>query len=232
MEQENVSKIIKQIREKHKLTQSQFANKLGVTFQAVSKWENEKNIPDITILNKISKEFDIDINEILNGTKAVKNNNKNKLIFLFIGLILLLIVVAITFWPNDKLVLKPISTNASEFSVSGSIVYNNDVATIYVSDIEYAGENKDKIYKSINFTLYEEYGDKLVKISERIIENGNQNSFEEIISDIHFNVENYAATCKQYACNAFYIKVTAKDNNDQISTFEIPFVFLDDCTCE
>ena len=35
------------------MTQKDFALKFGVTYQAVSKWENGKNIPDISLLKVI-----------------------------------------------------------------------------------------------------------------------------------------------------------------------------------
>ena len=57
MNQEKLSNIIKEIRKKNNLTQKQLAEKLNVTYQAVSKWENGKNFPDIAILKKISEEF-------------------------------------------------------------------------------------------------------------------------------------------------------------------------------
>ena len=41
---------IKSIRQKEKLTQEQFAMKLNVSRQAVSNWENNKNLPDIGML--------------------------------------------------------------------------------------------------------------------------------------------------------------------------------------
>ena len=50
MDQERFGKIIKYIRNKNKLTQKQFADKYNVTYQAVSKWENGKNMPDISII--------------------------------------------------------------------------------------------------------------------------------------------------------------------------------------
>ena len=41
---------IKKIRKKENLTQEQFAVKLNVSGQALSKWENNKNLPDIGML--------------------------------------------------------------------------------------------------------------------------------------------------------------------------------------
>ena len=74
MNQSKISETIKKIRKENKLTQKQLADKLNVTYQAVSKWENGLNIPDITILKEICTEFNIDINDLLDN----KINNKKK----------------------------------------------------------------------------------------------------------------------------------------------------------
>ena len=42
-----IGKKIKQIRKDFKLTQKEFADKYNVTYQAVSKWENGKNLPSM-----------------------------------------------------------------------------------------------------------------------------------------------------------------------------------------
>ena len=47
-----VGERIAQIRKYNRINQSDLADKLGVTYQAVSKWENGKNIPDIMILKQ------------------------------------------------------------------------------------------------------------------------------------------------------------------------------------
>ena len=65
MNQDNIAKFIKEIRKKNNLTQKDLADKYGVTYQAVSKWENGKNIPDITLLKEMSKDFNINIEDIL-----------------------------------------------------------------------------------------------------------------------------------------------------------------------
>lgn len=76
MNQEKIGNFIKKIRIENKLTQKELAEKLGVTFQAVSKWENGKNIPDILILQEFSRLFNVDINEILSGEANKTQNNK------------------------------------------------------------------------------------------------------------------------------------------------------------
>ena len=100
MDEEKVSKLIKESRKKLNLTQEKFAQKYNVTPQAVSKWENGKNLPDINVLKEICDKYNLNINDFLEG-KSVKNNNKrNKIIVILIMIILLLIsVFSIIFRP-------------------------------------------------------------------------------------------------------------------------------------
>ena len=51
-------------RKKSGLSQEELANKLGVTFQAVSKWENAKSAPDITFLPIMADIFGCYIDEL------------------------------------------------------------------------------------------------------------------------------------------------------------------------
>ena len=62
-----IGKYIKKLRIDNHFTQKDLADKLGVTYQAVSKWENGKNIPDISVLKEMSNLFNVEISEILNG---------------------------------------------------------------------------------------------------------------------------------------------------------------------
>ena len=78
MNQEKIGQFIKQIRQDNNLTQKDLADKLGVTYQAVSKWENGKNVPDIATLKEISELFNTNIDEILNGEKKEKISEQTK----------------------------------------------------------------------------------------------------------------------------------------------------------
>lgn len=55
---------IQKYRKKSSLTQEELATKLGVTFQAVSKWENAKSAPDILLLPMIADLFGCQIDEL------------------------------------------------------------------------------------------------------------------------------------------------------------------------
>ncbi len=56
-------------------TQEEFSQLLGVTPQAVSKWENGASCPDIMLLPKISEVLDISIDELM-GSRRVQQKNE------------------------------------------------------------------------------------------------------------------------------------------------------------
>lgn len=84
---------LKEIRKKFGLSQEQLAEIMNVSRQAITKWENDGGIPDISNLQELSKVFDITVDYLLNDdnqlpvlsmTKELdkdKYNEKN--IFLF-----------------------------------------------------------------------------------------------------------------------------------------------------
>lgn len=67
--------MIKELREKKKMTQKELAEKLSVSDKTVSKWERGQGYPDITLLEPIAKSFSISIAELISGV-AVNNTNK------------------------------------------------------------------------------------------------------------------------------------------------------------
>ena len=62
-------KIIAELRKKKGLTQKQLAAVLGVTDKAVSRWENEYGLPDVSLLPKIAAAFDVTVDELLTGRR-------------------------------------------------------------------------------------------------------------------------------------------------------------------
>ncbi len=70
---------IKDLRKKQNLTQEQFADKLNVTRQAVSNWENNRNLPDLEMLILMSDVFHISLDQLILGGNDM-NNMTEKLI--------------------------------------------------------------------------------------------------------------------------------------------------------
>lgn len=60
-----VGKNIKRFRDKKNITQEELANKLNVTRQAVSNWENEKTQPDVETLGKIAEVLEVSLEELI-----------------------------------------------------------------------------------------------------------------------------------------------------------------------
>ena len=63
---------IKQLRYKARFTQEQLAEKLNVSAQAVSKWENAVTMPDISLLPQLAEAFGVSIDELFDLTNEQK----------------------------------------------------------------------------------------------------------------------------------------------------------------
>lgn len=61
--------IIRELRTKKGLSQEELAEKIFVTRQAVSRWENGETIPNTETLKLLSKEFDVSINTLLGSPR-------------------------------------------------------------------------------------------------------------------------------------------------------------------
>ena len=57
---------IKALRKEKNISQEVFANYLGVSFQAVSKWETGNTMPDITLIPAIASFFEVSTDELFN----------------------------------------------------------------------------------------------------------------------------------------------------------------------
>lgn len=62
--------VIKELREKNKLTQNELATKLSVSDKTISKWETGKGYPDISLLEPIANIFNISVIKLYPESKA------------------------------------------------------------------------------------------------------------------------------------------------------------------
>lgn len=79
MEQEKIGKFILELRKEKNMTQQELADKIGVTDRAISKWENGRGMPDLSLMKPLCKELGITINELLSGEKIDKKDYQEKL---------------------------------------------------------------------------------------------------------------------------------------------------------
>ena len=97
MDQKKVGKFILTKRKERGLTQSELADKLGVTDRSVSNWENGKCMPDVSLFKPLCLILDISVNDLLNGEEnknsdalidyTTKLNDKNNLYYSILLLI-------------------------------------------------------------------------------------------------------------------------------------------------
>lgn len=67
---ETLGKRIAQLRKDKNLKQDDLAQKLCVSPQAVSKWENDQTCPDISLLPELAKTLGVSVDTLLSGEKA------------------------------------------------------------------------------------------------------------------------------------------------------------------
>ncbi len=114
MNQEKIGKFIAEQRKKKKLTQVELAEKLGVTDRSISKWENGRGMPDVSLFEDLCHILWISVNELLKGetilnedlekissanliefSKYKKNKSRNKIIKILFLLSILTIILFI-----------------------------------------------------------------------------------------------------------------------------------------
>ena len=229
MNQEKIGKFIKDLRLKNNLTQAQLALKYGVTYQAVSKWENGKNLPDMSLIKQMSKDFNVDINDLLEGNYTKKRNNNFIIILTSIIIALLIIISVFLYLKDDTFNFKTLSANDNNFKISGSIAYNNKKSSIYITNIKYSGGIDTEVYENIECALYETHNNTNIKISSCNSEEKNIN-LEEYLKDITIAVDNYSRVCKDYSKENLYLEINATDINGKTITYKVPLSLDESCT--
>lgn len=228
MNQEKVGKFIKDIRKKNNLTQQAFANKYGVTYQAVSKWENGKNLPDMVLIKQICADHNIDINELLDG--EYKNNKKKFYLIGIITFLLIIVTIGIILYFNkdDSFEFKTLSSSCDNFELAGSISYDNKKTSIHIAEVDYCGDEKLEEYKQIECGLYEKYQNKETLVSNISYSGNNFVKLDEYLEDIVLTIDNYDRTCKEYSNESLFIRINAVNKNNKTIVYTIP-ISIDNC---
>ena len=78
MNQEKIGKFILELRKEKNMTQQELADKIGVTDRAISKWENGRGMPDLSLMKPLCEELGISINELISGEKINKKEYQEK----------------------------------------------------------------------------------------------------------------------------------------------------------
>ena len=225
MNQEEIGKKIKQIRIDNNLTQREFADIFGVTYQAVSKWENGKNLPDISIMKDICDRYNYKLDELLGNSYKVKKNNKLKYVIIAIIIVIFLSVLFLIIKHTNNFHFGTINTSCPEFKITGSIAYNSNKTSIYISDLKYCGDSKDNtIYKRIESTLL---------ISKNNVDRNIYTDTKENMT-LDDYLDNFSIQVNSNICLTFdgdlSLSIYAYDSNDKATIYRIPLSMSDSCS--
>lgn len=71
---------IRALRERAGMTQRRLADRLGITDKAVSKWETDRGLPDITLVEPLACALGVSVAELLSGEQIVNANRAGNLL--------------------------------------------------------------------------------------------------------------------------------------------------------
>lgn len=112
-----ISKNIKRLRSERGFTQDSLAEKISITRQAVSSWENDRTQPDLEMLGRLAEVLDVSFEELIYGKKRnttlelEKNsyNNTITIVFSILGALLVgagAVLIFVTFWKDMPIFFK------------------------------------------------------------------------------------------------------------------------------
>lgn len=157
---DKVGKYITELRKSKNLTQEQLAEKIGVSSNTISKWENGINLPDTYFLFELSKEFDVNIQDILNGEKIFNildsnslfikaigfynNIFKKKILRVFVSIIIIIVIcfsVLYTIVNFNKNRIYDISSSNDKYKLNGFLISNPKEAIFFINNFNYEDES-------------------------------------------------------------------------------------------
>ncbi len=230
MKQEKIAEFILKLRSNNNLTQKEFADIIGVTSQAVSKWENGRGIPDIEFLTKICLEFNVELDEIILGKN--KKNNKFTFLYFFVGLaIVFLIFIIFMFLSKNDYNISPVTSDNDLFVIDGVAAYSEDKKSIHVTNLNVLSQT-DELFVLYECGLYEKEGDITVKITgcdnSSLVSEFDLNvadTFEKLLEPVEFHKTNYTSICSDLENANLFINIKLINEKNNIIYYEIPLLF-------
>lgn len=181
MTNQELGKMIKDLRQKNNMTQKELGEKLHITDKAISKWERGISMPDIEMLNSIANLFNIPVSNLIDN--KIKENeqkvNKNYLNLTIILVLIIIIILSIIFG---------IKSNNKK-----TVITQEDLAEVYVGtkiaspDRIIYKDSKNNYYEFLNGT--EEYSDLKGILQKSITSYTDSGMYltDEEIDNIHKN---------------------------------------------
>ncbi len=224
MDENKLGNIIIKLRHDNNLTQKELANILNVTYQAVSKWENNKSIPDIMILKEISNKFNIPIATLLNVSDKKTKPKHFKWFIIVIILIILGCLLVCLLKHHSSYEFKELTTSNNDFNIKGIVAYSKDKSSIYISDISYKVPSLEE-YTLLECRLYHRNGKTIDEISKCDVNRDfDKTTLNDLLENITFKVDNWRKYCIE---DDLYLEINAKNDINQVVTYSIPLAMSD-----
>jgi transcriptional regulator with XRE-family HTH domain len=239
MNPEELGRKIRTMRMEHHMTQAQLGEALGVTFQAVSKWENGRSVPDVLMLKKLCEVFGVSLNELLgndddslDSETGMAKKKSRKLIWLVTFLAAAVILSLVLFWPKEQndLEFRTLTSGCSAFSISGSLAVNKDQSYLYISDISYCGGEDDSLYQSIQCDLIQVKNDHHTVLSSETYTGSEPILLIDYLKTVQFKLNEQGSGCEIRTDSTLQIEITAVDESGQSVSYLIPVSSADDCS--
>lgn len=185
MNQEKIGKFISKLRKEKDMTQQDLADRLSTTDKSVSRWENGKCMPDLSLFPLLSKELDVSVNDLMSGEKIdkkdyqevfegnvvktiakVENSNKNYNLIrnIFLGIILFICLWFITyvFINTYRFILKydKLQIEVNEISNGIQVVQKNSCSTEHDYVITKKSDEQGFIFVNTKCDIYSYFNHK------------------------------------------------------------------------
>ena len=156
----------------------------------------------------------------------ISSNDNNWLKWLILIIILLIIIlIVVLIFKNNDFEFKTLSTSCTDFTVNGSIAYNDTKSSIYISHITYCGEMDNNEYNKIECILYESNDKVKTEIGRYNYEDEKGITLEEFLKEVNFNVE----TCKLYSEDSLHLEIEATTIDGEDMFHKVPLKLDDNC---
>ena len=136
------------LRKSKGLTQSELGELIGAGDKTISKWERGINVPDVIMLNKLAKVFDISIHEILNGKKDDKidpkfvkmyeNKNVRYPVYLVLAAFFIIFIILLIYFCNnfDRFKMYRFDSMSNEYELTGNIYQIGNRYELIIDDFD------------------------------------------------------------------------------------------------